>query len=422
MAFDPRHTFRAFRYRNFRLFYAGQGLSLMGTWLQQVAMGWLTYRLTGSAWLLGVVAFCASIGILLLGPLGGVVADRVNRRRGLMVTQSLMLAQAVVLALLTALGYIAVWHLIVLALWLGTLSAFDVPMRQSLFVHLVDDRADMPNAIALNSMMVNLARIVGPAIAGLLVAWVGEAWCFALNALSFVAVILALSRLHWPHEARHSATTAGWLASWIEGARFAFGFGPSRVLLVLLAIISWTISPYSTLMPIYAKDVYGGGPDMLGLLLASAGAGALACMIYLASRKNVRGLGRVIARATVVAGVCLGVFAIVRNLPAAMVLMALVGGGLMLAVASANTILQTIVEDRLRGRMASYFTIAFLGVAPLGNLAAGALAAAIGAPLTLVVNGVLCVVAAAYFWYQLPKFRELIRPTYRRLGIVPDDS
>jgi predicted MFS family arabinose efflux permease len=294
-------------------------------------------------------------------------------------------------------------------------------MRQSLFVHLVDDRADLPNAIALNALIVNLARIVGPALAGLLLAWVGEAWCFALNALSFVAVILAISRLHWPASGKAAAAASLW-SSWVEGAKYAFGFGPSRALLAMVAVIAWTITPYSTLMPIYAKDLYGGGPDTLGLLLASAGAGALSCMLYLAGRSTVRGLGRVIARAATTAGVALAVFAFLRVLPLGMLLMAFVGGGVMLSAASANTILQTIVDDRMRGRVSAYFTMAFLGVAPLGNLAAGALASAIGAPSTLLVNGAVCMIAAVWFWYRLPKFGDLIRPTYRRLGIIPDDT
>jgi MFS family permease len=421
MSFDPRRTFRALRHRNYRLFFAGQSLSLIGTWLQQVAMGWLTYRLTGSPWLLGVVAFCAQIGILVLGPFAGVVADRVNRRRALFVTQSLMLAQALALAALTALGQIEVWHLIGFALWLGTVTAFDVPLRQSLYVHLVDDRADLPNAIALNSMIVNVARVVGPAIAGLLLALVGEAPCFALNALSFVAVIVAIARLHWPAET-HAIPAGGWWSSWGEGARYAFGFAPSRALLALVAVLSWTIMPYASLMPVYAKDLYGGGPETLGMLLSAAGAGALSCMVYLAGRSTIRGLGRVIAAAALTSGAALAAFSHLRVFPLALLLMALVGGGLMLAAASVNTILQTIVEDRLRGRVASYFTMAFLGVAPLGNLAAGALAAAIGAPATLLGNGLACVLAALWFRRRLPVLAQLLRPTYRRLGIIPDEG
>jgi MFS family permease len=421
MTIDPRHTFRALRHRNFRLFFAGQALSLIGTWLQQVAKGWLTYRLSGSAWLLGAVAFSGSIGILVLGPFSGVVADRVNRRRALFVTQSLMLLQALAIAALTALGHIQVWHLVVLALFLGTVSAFDVPLRQSLYVNLVDDRADLPNAIALNSVIVNVARIVGPALAGLLLAWMGEAVCFALNALSFLAVIFAISRLRWPSGGARPPAAGLW-ASWIEGARYAFGFGPSRALLAMVAVVAWTITPYSTLMPIYAKDVYGGGPDTLGLLLASAGAGALCSMLYLASRTSIRGLGRVIALAALTAGVALAGFSFLRIFPLALLFMALVGAGVILSAASANTILQTIVDDRMRGRVSAYYTMAFLGVAPLGNLAAGAIAAAVGAPLTLFINGIACGVAAAWFWHRRPAFAELIRPTYRRLGIIPDES
>jgi len=417
MRFDPTHTFRALRHRNFRLFFVGQSMSLVGTWLQQVAMGWLTYRITGSAWLLGAVAFCGSIGILVLGPFAGVVADRVNRRRGLYVTQSLLLAQSLVLAALTAFGHVEVWHLIGFALWLGTVSAFDVPLRQTLYVHLVDDRADLPNAIALNSFIVNLARIVGPALAGVLLALTGEALCFALNALSFVAVIVAISRLRWPPQAR-AAPGGGWWASYVEGARWAFGFPPARALLALVAVLAWTIAPYSSLMPVYAKDVYGGGPHTLGLLLSSAGAGAMACVTYLASRSTIRGLGRVIAAAAGAAGAALAAFAYLRVFPLALGLMTLVGGGVILAAASTNTILQTIVDDRLRGRVAGFYTMAFLGVAPLGNLAAGALAGLMGVPATFLANGLLCVAAAAWFRHRLPALAVHLRPAYARLGIA----
>src|SRR6185295_4811115 len=267
-------TFRALRHRNFRLFFVGQGLSNMGTWLQQVAMGWLTYRLSGSAWLLGVVAFCANAGILAFGTWAGVFADRVHRRRALYLTQSLMLLQALVLVVLTALGHIQVWHLIALALFLGIVSAFDIPVRQSLYVHLIDDRADLPNAIALNSFLVNAARVVGPALAGILLALVSEAACFALNALSFAAVIIAVAKMKFQHEPGPAARAQGWWSSWLEGFRFASRHPPTRALLALVAVLAWTITPYSTLMPIYAKDVYGGGPHTLGFLLAAAGSWA----------------------------------------------------------------------------------------------------------------------------------------------------
>ena len=392
---------------------------MMGTWLQQVAMGWLAYRLSGSAWLLGVLAFCANIAILLLGPFAGVLADRVNRRHALFVTQSLMLAQALALTALTALGHIEVWHLILFALWLGTVSAFDVPLRQSLYVHLVDDRADLPNAIALNSFLVNAARVVGPALAGILLSLAGEAACFALNALSFVAVIVAIAQMRWPHMTPPAPSAGLWL-NWLEGARYALGFAPSRALLTLVAVLSWTITPYSSLMPIYAKDIYGGDAHTLGLLLSAAGTGALTCTAYLAGRSTIRGLGRVIAGAAAISGVALAAFSYLRVFPIALVMMALVGGGVILAAASANTILQTIVDDRLRGRVAGFFMMAFLGVAPIGNLAAGALAATFGAPATFLGNGVVAALAALWFWRRLPAMSILLRPTYKRLGIIVD--
>jgi MFS family permease len=414
-------TFRALRHRNFRLFFIGQGLSVLGTWLQQVAMGWLVYRLSGSAWLLGVVAFCNNVGILVLGNFAGVLADRSDRRRGLMITQSLMLAQAVILAVLTATGVVAVWHLIVLALWLGTCSAFDVPMRQSMYVHFVDDRADLPNAIALNSLLVNSARVVGPALAGVLLSITSEAACFALNALSFLAVIVALSRMRWSSDLRHGGSGAGWWASWMEGARYVSALPPVRAPLILVAILAWTIAPYSSLMPVYARDIYGGGPHTLGWMLSAAGAGALLSTGYLASRPSVRGLAGLIVKSAAVAGIGLAIFAYLRIYWLALVMMFCVGGGLILAAACTNTILQTIVEDRLRGRVAAFYTLAFLGVSPLGNLAAGALAGAVGTPMTFLFNGVLAAFGSVWFWRRLPVLRRALRPIYRNLGILADE-
>jgi MFS family permease len=420
MAVPLARTFRALRHRNFRLFFVGQGLSVVGTWLQQVAMGWLVYRLTGSAWLLGVVAFCNNVGILLFGNFAGVIADRIDRRRGLMVTQSLMLTQAVILTVLTFTGVIAVWHLILLALWLGTCSAFDVPMRQSMYVHFVDDRADLPNAIALNSFLVNSARVLGPALAGILLSVTSEAACFALNALSFLAVIVALSRMRWSSELRHGGTGTGWWASWKEGAQYVATLPPVRALLILVAILAWTISPYSSLMPVYARDIYGGGPHTLGWLLSAAGAGALLSTGYLASRPSVRGLAGLIVKAAATCGIALAAFAYLRIYPLALVLMFCVGGGLILAAACSNTILHTIVEDRLRGRVSAFYTLAFLGVAPLGNLAAGALAGAVGTPMTFLFNGVLATFGAVWYWRRLPVLRKALRPIYRKLGILAD--
>lgn len=411
------HTFRALRHRNFRLFFVGQGVSMIGTWLQQVAMGWLVYRLTNSAWLLGVVAFCGSAGVLVLGTFAGVMADRVNRRRAIFTTQALMALQAVVLAFLTVAQVVQPWQLIVLALWLGTVTAFDITLRQSLYVHLVGDRADLPNAIALNSFLVNAARVVGPALAGVLLALTTEALCFALNALSFVAVFVALARIRFPADARRRAEL-GLGQSWLEGFRYASRFAPARALLIIVAVLAWTIMPYSSLMPIYAKDVYAGGPHTLGFLLAAAGAGALASTIYLASRQDILGLGKVIFRAAALAGLALAAFAYVGSPAVGLALMFVVGGTVILAAASSNTILQTIVEDRLRGRLAGFYTLAFLGVAPLGNLAAGALAARFGAPTTFAINGAMAFVAALWFGHRLPHLQRLARPVYIERGIL----
>jgi MFS family permease len=416
VAISVPRTFRALKHRNFRLFFTGQGLSLIGTWLQQVAMGWLTYRLTHSAWLLGVVAFCANVGILLFSNIAGVLADRIDRRRGLLITQSLMLVQAIILAVLVAFGWIETWHLIVLALWLGTFSAFDLPLRQSMYVHFIADRGDLGNAIALNSMLVNTARVVGPAIAGLLLAVTSEAACFALNALSFVAVIVAISRMDWPADIRPGAAS-GWWESWIEGVRYAHGLKPVRALLILVAVLAWTISPYSALMPVYAKDIYGGGPHTLGYLLSAAGVGALVSTLHLAHRATVRGLGRIIMFAVATSGAALAAFAYIRIYPLALLLMVLVGGGTILAAASTNTILQTIVDDRLRGRVASFYTLAFLGVAPLGNLATGAIAGAMGTPFAFALNGTVAVLAALWYRGKLPMVRDVLRPIYEQLGV-----
>jgi len=350
-----------------------------------------------------------------------VLADRIDRRRGVLVTQTLMLVQATLLTVLTATGVIATWHIVVLALWLGTCTAFDLPLRQSMYVLFVDDRSDLPNAIALNSLLVNLARVAGPAIAGLLLSFTSEAVCFGLNALSFLAVIGAFLLMQWPVH-RRPAQVSGYWSSWLEGARYAASLPPVRALLVMVAILAWTIAPYTALMPVYAKDIYGGGPNALGWLLAAAGAGALVSTFYLASRHSVRGLAAIIVRAAATSGIALAAFAYMRVYAVALLLMVFVGGGLILAAASTNTILQTIVADRLRGRVAAFYTLAFLGVAPLGNLAAGALAGLVGVSMTFVLNGVLAACGALWLWRQLPALRAALRTIYRYLGILSDTT
>jgi len=400
--------FRALSHRNFRLFFFGQGLSLIGTWLQQVAMSWLTYRLSGSALLLGVVTFCQYIAVLLLAPVAGVLADRIDRRRALLITQSVMLAQAFTLAVLTASGKVEVWHVAALALVLGCASAFDIPLRHALIAQLVGDRSHLPNAIALNSLLINCARVVGPAIAGILIAAVGEAICFGLNALSFGAVLCALAKMRWP-AARTPAPPARWLASWLEGAKSAFGFRPIRAALLLIALISGTIGTYSTLMPVFAKDVFGGDAHTLGVLLSAAGSGALLSALYLASRHTTRGLDRVILVAGTIASLAMLAFAHSTRLALALPLLVALGAGLIAAQASIQTLVQTLIDDDKRGRVMSLYTMAFLGMLPFGNLAAGAVARYAGEATAFTLNGCMCLAGLLVFARALPGLRIAAR-------------
>ena len=400
--------FRALSHRNFRLFFFGQGLSLIGTWLQQVAMSWLTYRLSGSALLLGVVTFCQYIAVLLLAPVAGVLADRIDRRRALLITQSVMLAQALTLAVLTATGRVEVWHVAALALVLGCASAFDIPLRHAMIARLVGDRAHLPNAIALNSLLINCARVVGPAIAGILIATVGEAICFGLNALSFGAVLYALAQMRWP-AARTPAPPAGWLASWLEGAKLAFGFRPIRAALLLIALISGTIGTYSTLMPVFAKDVFGGDAHTLGVLLSAAGSGALLSALYLASRHTTRGLDRVILVAGTIASLAMLAFAHSTRLALALPLLLALGAGLIAAQASIQTLVQTLVDDDKRGRVMSLYTMAFLGMLPFGNLAAGAVARYAGEATAFTLSACGCLAGLLVFARALPGLRIAAR-------------
>ncbi|HEV2042455.1 MAG TPA: MFS transporter [Casimicrobiaceae bacterium] len=400
--------FRALSHRNFRLFFFGQGLSLIGTWLQQVAMSWLTYRLSGSALLLGVVTFCQYIAVLLLAPVAGVLADRVDRRRALLITQSVMVTQALILTALTATGKVAVWHVAALALVLGCASAFDIPLRHAMIARLVADRAHLPNAIALNSLLINCARVVGPALAGILIAAVGEAACFGLNALSFGAVLYALTQMRWP-AARTPAPPAGWLASWLEGAKSAFGFRPIRAALLLIALISSTVGTYSTLMPVFAKDVFGGDAHTLGMLLSAAGGGALLSALYLASRHTTRGLDRVILVAGAIASLAMLAFAYSTRFALALPLLVVLGAGLIAAQASIQTLVQTLVDDDKRGRVMSLYTMAFLGMLPFGNLAAGAVARYAGEATAFTLNACVCLVGLLVFWKALPGLRIAAR-------------
>ena len=411
-------TLRALRHRNYRLFFYGQVVSLTGTWIQTIAMSWLVYRLTGSAFLLGLTGFASQIPILLFSPFAGIWTDRVNRRRILLVTQTLAMLQAFTLALLVFSGHVAAWHVIALALLLGTIMALDAPARQSFLVFMVDDRADLPNAIALNSFMFNAARLVGPSIAGVLIAAFGESICFLLNGLSYAGVLAALLAMNVQQPAPKAAPEHWWLGM-RRGFSYAFGFPPIRFMLLLLALVSFMATPYLTLMPIFAAEVFHGGAATLGLLIGAAGFGAIGATIYLASRASVAGLSNVIPVGAALAGIALILFTRSVWLWLSIPLMIAAGFGIIVQLASINTVLQTIVDEDKRGRVMSLYTMAYLGVMPLGSLAAGRLAQSIGAPDTLLLGGVCCVLGAALFATRLSRIRELIRPIFLKRGIIP---
>ncbi len=415
-----RHLLRALRSRNYRLFVAGQSVSLVGTWMQQVAMSWLVYRLTGSAMLLGVVGFTSQIPTIFISPVAGVLADRWDRRRLLLVTQSLALLQATFLALVVLTGIVQVWQIILLSLTLGIINAFDIPARQSFVVQMVDQREDLGNAIALNSSMVNGARLVGPAIAGLLVASVGEGICFVLNAVSYLAVIVALAAMRIPPASPRQSSRRHILHELREGFLYAYSFGPIRGILLLLALVSLMGMPYSVLAPVFAKDILHGGAHTFGFLMTGAGSGALVGTLYLASRKSVRGLGRVIVRATILFAIGIAAFALSDNFLLSLASLALTGFGGMTLVASCNTVLQTILDEDKRGRVMSFFTMAFIGVAPFGSLGAGSMAGIFGPRNTLLLGSAGCLIGAAIFARHLPRIREKVRPIYLRMGIIQE--
>lgn len=416
-----RLIFRSLQHRNFRLFFMGQGLSLIGTWMQMTAVAWLVWRLGHSAFLLGLSGFAARIPTFALAPFAGVLVDRLNRRRLVLVTQILSMLQALLLAGLMYSGHLAIWHVILLALFLGFINAVDMPARQSFLVQLLDRREDLNNAIALNSSMVNGARLIGPSLAGFLIARAGEGFCFLANGLSYLAVIAGLLMMRLPPQPppRHRGAVRDHLR---EGFHYAFGFMPIRALLLLLALVSLTGASYTQLLPIFAQQILHGDARTQGLLLSAAAVGALAGALYLAGRRTVRGLGRVIAVSPVIFGAGLIAMGLSSRLGVTLALMPVIGLGLMVQTASTNTILQTIVDDDQRGRVMSFYSMAFMGMVPLGSLFAGSLAHLIGARATVIVGGGCCIAGALWFVRRLPELRAHIRPIYLRQGILRERS
>jgi MFS family permease len=411
---------RALRHRNYRLFFSGQSVSLIGTWMTRIATSWLVYRLTGSPLLLGLVGFAGQIPSFLLAPFAGVLVDRWDRHRLLVITQVLAMIQSAALAALALTGVITIWHVLWLSLFQGLINAFDMPARQAFVVEMVEDRADLPNAIALNSSMVNAARLLGPSLGGVLIAAVGEGWCFFWDAVSYATVIVSLLLMRLAPRARREGGEGGRVLPQLrEGWAYVAGSPPIRSLLLLLALASLAGMPYTVLMPVIASTVLHGGPNTLGWLMAATGVGALSGAVFLASRRTVLGLGRIIPLACGLFGAGLIGFSLSRSLVLSLVLLVVTGLGFMVQMAASNTLLQTLVEDDKRGRVMSFYTMAFMGTTPFGSLLAGGLAHRIGAPHTLLLGGAGCIAGALAFASLLPRLRDRVRPIYIEKGILP---
>ena len=412
------HAWRALRHRNFQLFVSGQSISLIGTWMTRLATSWLVYRLTHSAMLLGIVGFAGQIPTFLLAPFAGVLIERMDRRKLLVWTQALAAVQSLALAALTLAHRITIHEIVALSILQGVINAFDMPGRQSFLVQMVESREDLSNAIAINSSMVNAARLIGPALAGIVIAAFGEGWCFAIDGVSYFAVIVSLLMMSVPSRALHRATV-GMVEQLKEGWSYVSTFRPIRTILLLFALLSLMGWPYAVLLPIFAAQVLHGGPHTLGFLTGASGVGALVSALSLAVRKSVRGLTRMIPIAAVVFGVGLVLFGLSHWLWLSMLLMLFVGFGMMQGLACSNTIIQTLVPEDKRSRVMSYYTMAFVGMAPFGSLLAGSLAHWVGAPKTVMFTGAACVLGGIWFTLELPAIRKIIKPIYQELGILP---
>jgi MFS family permease len=406
------------RHRNFRLFFGGQSISLIGTWMTRIATSWLVYRLTGSALLLGTVSFAGQIPTFLVAPFAGVWVDRLDRRQVLVWTQALSMVQSLALAGLTLSHHITIHWVLALSVMQGIINAFDMPGRQAFMVQMVEDRRDLSNAIAINSSMVNMARLVGPSLAGMLIAVSSEGWCFLIDGLSYIAVIVSLlmMRVHAPAVARKATST---YTEMKVGWTYVSTFLPVRTILLLFAAVSLMGMPFVVLMPIFAAQVLHGGPHTLGFLMGAMGVGALISALALAARKSVLGLVRMIPIAAAVFGVGLIGFGLSRVVWLSLIAVLIAGMGMMQGMAGSNTVIQTLVPEDKRGRVMSYYTMAFMGMSPFGSLLAGSLAHAIGAPWTVVLSGSLVLLGAAWFATQLPAVRNEMRPIYREMGILP---
>lgn len=411
------HAWRALRHRNFRLFFTGQSISLVGTWMTRIATSWLVYRLTGSALLLGVVGFAGQIPTFILAPFAGVLVDRLNRRNLLVWTQILAGVQSLAMAALTLAKVITIHEIIALSAFQGLINAFDMPGRQAFLVQMVEEKHDLGNAIALNSSMVNMARLIGPALAGIVIAAVGEGYCFAIDGFSYVAVVVSLLMMTIQVAPLRRATNS-MVEQLREGWSYVTRSHPIRTILTLFALLSLMGMPFVVLMPIFASQVLHGGPHTLGFLMGASGVGALVSAISLALRKNVRGLTSMIQISAAVFGAGLVLFGLSHNLLLSLFLMTVVGFGMMQGMAASNTVIQTLVPEDKRGRVMSYYTMAFVGMAPFGSLLAGSLAHRFGAPHAIMITGTFCIAGAVWFTTRLKSIRDVMRPIYIEMGII----
>jgi len=413
-----RGMIRAFRHRNFRLYFGGQSISLIGTWVQQIALSWTIYQLTKSSFLLGLVSFAGQLPLFVLTPFAGVLVDRFNRHRILVITQSLALLQALALAVVVSTGAVQLWNLIALNVFVGCILAIDLTARQAFIVDMVGSGDDLPNAVALNAFVINGGRMLGPAIAGLLLTIVSPAVCFYANAVSYIPVIGALLAMK-VRDKHNEDVESSPVEDLVEGVSYAVGFPPIRAVLILVAIVSLAGLPYAVLMPVFAAEVLHGNAHTLGWLMTAPGLGALGATVYLASRKTIFGAGTRIASGAIMFAAGLIGVGLAGNLMLAIIALAFVGSGMIVQLATSNTVLQTIVDDDKRGRVMSLYTMAFMGMAPFGSLLCGAVANRIGVPLTIICGGIVCLGSGALFATRIPALRPLVMPIYKRKGIIP---
>lgn len=399
-------TFRALRHRNYRLFFSGQFISLTGTWMQQIALSWLIYSLTKSPLLMGIIMFAGTAPSLFVSPFAGVLIDRINKYHALIIVQTLFMIEAFIIAILTLTGIIQVWHIVILSILMGLTNAVDIPLRQAFVVKLIDASEDLGNAISLNSSCFNLARMIGPAIAGVLIASFGEGICFLINALSYIAVIYALLLMKINAKPPQRKTDKNILAELREGFKYAFDSIPIRIIIIFIGTTSLIGMSFPVLMPIFAKEILHGGAQTMGFLMSSSGIGALLGALYLAGKRSVLGLEKWLFVAALLFGFGLVGLSFVNKFWLALSLLFVIGFGMVVIIAACNTIIQDLVDENVRGRVMSLYTVAFIGTAPIGSLCGGAIAEKIGVPYTFLLTGLTMVAAALIFSTKLKYFKK----------------